>query len=805
MIMIKKILFSLLLVVGAIALAIHIYLFSKHPEREGELILDGLNESVVVSYDLHGIPHLKANSDADLYRAFGYVHAQDRLFQMEMSRRLSQGQLSEVIGERTLATDKLFRTLGLHRFAHKWIAAVKRRADPKMIEIMESYLEGVNAYVKQGDLPSEFALLGIEPHHYTLEDMASIAGYISLSFAVGLRDDPMTHHLSQKLGENYLKDLGVKYTPGFEQIPVDPKLTERVATEISSLVESLQSSGLFHGSNSWLVAPDRSESGKAMLVNDPHIAFSQPSVWYEAQLTSPTTEIYGHFLGLVPLPLLGMTEQHAWGLTMFENDDMDLYAEKVNPKDPSQYWAVDGWKKFEQVDEVINVKGEQAVTLAVKISRHGPVINDIYQGINKGQFALGTFEAPLALWWAYLNTDNQMIEAFYQLPTAFSLDKAREAASMIHAPGLNLMYANASGDIAWWASAKLPIRPEHVNSKMILDGSSGDDDIIGYYDFSENPQQENPPSGVIYTANNQPADRGTGLVPGYYSPTDRPTRILSKLSEKEKFNPEDMKKMLLDNVSPTGQLMQQVAGSILVSNKAQLSSQEQKALHYFLEWDGAHSPDSVGATLYNRLKISLMRLAMEDEMGEALYSGFEFGFFMKRSIWKILDRPESLWWDNLNTEELETREMLVVQAWRETVALLTKKYGNDSANWRWGIDIQTVHQHPLGQNAVLGRLYNVGPFESNAGPEVINNLKLTANGDDLKVMMGPSTRRVIDFGDIENSWGINPSGQSGVVTDEHYDDQALDYSLGNFRHQYMTKNKVDRHLKSRLVLTPSAP
>jgi penicillin amidase len=800
--MLKKV----LIVIAGLALVVTISIFwfvtSKHPQRDGQLELQGLTEQAIVSYDIHGIPHIEASNDEDLYRAFGYVHAQDRLFQMEMSRRLAQGKLSEVIGDKTLATDKLFRTLGLQRFAKQWIKKVKQRADPKMFEVMQSYLDGVNQFVQQGELPSEFTILNIPKHHYTLEDIASISGYISLSFAVGLRDDPLTHHLSQKLGEDYLKDLGIHYTPGFEQIPVDPKITESISLGVSSIVDSLQSSGLFHGSNAWLLAPHRTQSGKAMLVNDPHIAFSQPSVWYEAQLSSPNTEIYGHFLALTPLPLLGMTEKHAWGITMFENDDMDLYAEKINPNNPNEYWAIDHWESFETLEEIIEVKGGERFTLDVRISRHGPIINNIYQGINKGQFALDKAESPIALWWAYLNTDNQMIEAFYQLPKAFSVDKAKQAASMIYAPGLNIMYANDEGDIAWWASARLPKRPAHVNSKMILDGASGRDDILGFYDFSENPQQINPSSGVIYTANNQPADRGTGLVPGYYAPTDRPTRIRDWLSRKEKFSQEEMKEMLLDNVSPTGQFLQQVIGSILNDNKNELSGIEKRALEQLLNWDGSHNPDQVGATLYNRFRIELMRSTMQDEMGEDLYSGFQFGFFMKRSIWKILDNSESPWWDDITTEAVESREMLVLQAWKTSIKFLTGKYGESLADWTWGRDIQTVHQHPLGRNQLLGNVYNVGPFESNAGIEVINNLSLTAVGDELNVMMGPSTRRVIDFGDIENSWGINPTGQSGVVTDEHYDDQAFDYSVGNFRHQYITKSKIEENLKSKLLLVP---
>ncbi|MDQ7048587.1 MAG: penicillin acylase family protein [Enterobacterales bacterium] len=514
--MIKKILLILaaILVFGTIWGYFHIE--SKNPIRNGQLELKGLKQAVTVNFDHYGVPHIKAKTDDDLYLALGYIHAQDRLFQMEISRRLAQGKMAEILGEELVGVDKLFRTLGLESYSKKLLTEVKKRSDPKMISLMQRYLDGINLFVEQGEKPIEFELIGIPQHQYTMVDIASVTGLTSFSFAQGLRDDPLVSYLAQKLGQDYMADLGILHTTGSQQIPVDAMDAKALSSQVSQLVSGLQSAGLFHGSNSWLIAPSKSSSGQAMLVNDPHIAFSQPSVWYEAQLQSDTTDIYGHFLGLVPLPMLGMSKTHAWGLTMFENDDMDIYLEKINPQNPDQYWAIDHWQDFEKRSEEILVKGQEAINFEVLSTRHGPIVNQIFSGIKDKHFAPEKFEKPLALWWAFLNTDNQMMEAFYALPKADTLDKARQAAAMIHAPGLNLMYANSQGDIAWWAAAKLPIRPDHVNPKYILDGASGKDDILGYYDFSHNPQQVNPESGFLYSANNQPQDMGDGLVPGYY-------------------------------------------------------------------------------------------------------------------------------------------------------------------------------------------------------------------------------------------------------------------------------------------------
>ena len=800
--MIKKIVvtfFAVLVVTVAIG---YVYIDSKSPIRDGELELPGLIEAVTISYDHYGIPHISAQNDHDLYMAFGYVHAQDRLFQMELLRRLSQGKLSEILGDQLIGVDKLYRTLGLESFGTQWLEAMKQRDSQEMLDKLQHYLNGVNQFAASGPTPVEFDLIGIPKHQFTLIDIASIAGFISFSFAQGLQDDSLTQQLSQKLSPEHMKDLGVLYTPGFEQIPVDPRLAMQLSTSSHQLISSLQAYGLFHGSNGWLLSPERSASGQAMLVNDPHIGYAQPSVWYEAQLRSDTTDLYGHFMGLVPLPLLGMSEHHAWGLTMFENDDMDLYAEKINPENSDQYWAIDHWQNFEKRTEVIKVKDAADIALEVRTTRHGPVVNQVFDDIEGSKHGLDQFQQPIAMWWAFLNTDNQMMEGFHGLGSAHTLEQAADASAKIHAPGLNVMYANAKGDIAWWAAAKLPIRPEHVNPKLILDGASGRDDQLGSYDFSHNPQQINPESGFIYTANNQPADMGDGLIPGYYAPTDRPNRILELLSENKKHTPEDMKPILMDNTTPTAKLFQSVVVPVLENNISDLTEKETEALSYFKNWKADHSSTEVGATIYNRFRIAFLELAMADEVGDELYPSFQFGFLIDRSIWRIMENKNSVWWDNIHTEQTETQEQLILEAWFQTTAFLSARFGEDLTEWNWGQDTQLIHEHPLGVIPVIGKLFSVGPFANEGGEEAINNIAFKFDGDELKIVMGPSTRRIIDFGDIKNSWGINPTGQSGLFTDTHYDDQADDYVKGNFRNHYITPEQVQNNLESTLGLTP---
>ena len=772
------------------------YLKGKAPQRQGVLQLKGLQSTVTVKYDNFGVPHIYAQTDEDLYRALGFVHAQDRLFQMELMRRLASGTMAEIFGHELIETDKLFRTLDLQGHAKLWLEQIETHSNPKMLTLADEYLAGVNSFVKTGTKSVEFEILDIPEKTFSRQDIAAIMGFVAFSFAQAVEDDSLVTELSSRLKSKYLEDLGILYTPGFPQLPVQTNHLQlkQISSKISAVIDQLGFANLFHGSNSWLISPQRTESGKAMLVNDPHIGFGQPSIWYEAQLESDNTQVYGHFMGLIPFPLLGFNQKMAWGITMFENDDMDFYREKNNPENSDQYWAIDHWENYQISQQIIKVKGMPDVSMRVKKSRHGPVMNSLLDDSSE--------DTSLALWWVFLELENQQMEAFYELPFADTLEKAEASVQKIHSPGLNIMYANANGDIAWWATAKLPIRPKHVNSKFVLDGASGNDDILGFYDFSHNPKNINPESGIIYTANNQPADMGDGLIPGYYAPKDRPQRITKMLNKKSKFTVDDMKTMLLDNITPSAKLFQQISLPVLLENEANFSKHEYSAMQLFKIWEGNHDADEVAATIYTRFRIRLMSLIMEDEIGNKLFQNFQHGFLMDRSIWRILPNIESPWWDNVNTDKIETRDELVLQAFLETVEFLRNRHGYDMQNWQWQNDVQMEHRHPLGEVEPLDQLFNVGPFPSNAGVEAVNNLMFVSEGDELKIVMGPSTRRIIDFGDIMNSLGINPTGQSGVVLDKHYDDQALAFANGEFRRQYYSAEDVEQNSEEVLSLIP---
>lgn len=474
----KRVLRVLAVLVVMIALGAGAYVYSKQPTRQGTVTLANLQGSVTVRYDDRGVPHIRAENETDLYRALGYVHAQDRLFQMEIMRRLARGELAEVLGPKVLETDKLFRSLRIRDRAATYVAQLDHES--AHWKALQAYLDGINQYQDSHARPMEFDVLGIPKRPFTAEDTISVAGYMAYSFAAAFRTEPLLTYVRDQLGSDYLKVFDLDWQPkGALNLAAGDWQTLGAIAALSE--QALADNGLpqFEGSNAWAISGNRTQSGKPLLAGDPHIRFSVPSVWYEAQLSAPGFELYGYHNALVPVAFLGHNLDFGWSLTMFQNDDLDLIAEKTNPDNPNQVWYHGQWVDMTSTEQQIAVKGQAPLTLTLRQSPHGPIINDVL-GENAGN-------TPIAMWWAFLDTQNPILEGFYQLNRADTLVKARAAAAKVSAPGLNIVWANAKGDIGWWAAAQLPIRPAGVNAGFILDGSSPQADKLGFYPFSANP------------------------------------------------------------------------------------------------------------------------------------------------------------------------------------------------------------------------------------------------------------------------------------------------------------------------------
>jgi len=475
---------------------------------------------------------------------------------------------------------------------------------------------------------------------------------------------------------------------------------------------------------------------------------------------------------------------------MFQNDDVDFYWEENNPANAEQYKTPSGYANYETVTKTIKVKGGDDVKITVKRSKHGPILNGIADGID--------FEQPVAMSWIYTQQKNQLLEACYLMSHATNQTEFEKSIPKIHAPGLNIMYGDAEDHIGWYAVGQLIERPNHVNSKLILNGASGHDEPIRLMDASENPRATNPPWNYVYSANNQPDSINGRLYPGYYLPENRAKRIVKLIEANNQFTKDDMMNMLLDVTSNVhAEAIQEV---LKVIADADFSAKEKEVITVLQNWNGDNQLTDIAPTMYHRFIYQYLKNTFVDELGKETLDMLLKAHISKRFTAPLLYQ-ESIWYDDVATEATETRKDILVKSFKEMVVLLETQLGTDIEGWTWNKVHTVEHPHPIGQVEMLRPYFNVGPYEIAGTSEVINNLGYHYDeSGEYKVYFGPSTRRVVDFSDIENSMSILPTGQSGNPFSDHYDDQADMYVQGKFRKMMMNAEEIKKNAKNTLIL-----
>lgn len=777
-----------------IIIAIVLYGFYLKPKYEGKLELKNIQKQTTVYFDEYGIPHIYAEHANDAMKTLGYVHAQDRLWQMELMRRIAPGKLSEIFGSVALKNDRFFCGLGIEEASEKAIARLDKNSPGYLLTM--AYLDGINQYIDEGKTPLEFQLAGVKKDKFTIKDVYNIFGYMAFSFAMAHKTDPLLTDIRNKYGMEYLKDFGIENPRKTTQIKNSKQNSPEfiaIARSVSALLESTPIAP-FVGSNSWVIAPQKTKNGKVIFTNDPHIGFSQPGTWYEAHLVTPEFELYGCYLAGTPFPLLGHNREYAYGLTMFENDDIDLYLEENNPKNANEYKTPKGYSDYKIRKKIIKVKDSLAVVINIKETRHGPIMNDGIEGLDN--------KKPVAMSWIYTQQPIQILESVYILSHSKSIADFQKGVALIAAPGLNVMYGDTKGNVAWWATGKLYKYPKGVNSNFILDGANGKDDIAEYLNFSKNPSAINPQWNYVYSANNQPEAIAGFLYPGYYLPEDRAKRITQLLDEKSNWDQNSTSKMIVDNISAvTPSVVKNLISNL---NQKNLSDIEKSAVTVLKNWKGSYNLSDVAPVIYNKWIYLYLKNTFEDELGTENFNQFLETHTMKQMATSQMVNKNSLWWDNISTKKVkESRGQILSKSFKESIWELEKQFGSDIHSWTWNKVHFVEYQHPFGKIAVLRSFFNVGPFEVEGSNEVINNQFFDLNNKGIyNVKGGPSSRRIIDFSDIENSLGILPTGQSGNPMSVHYDDQAALYNAGKFRKMKMNKDEIIK-TATKLIFVPS--
>ena len=812
--MFSKIIYLILGLVFSIVIIIYWTISLSKPSNDGKVVVDEILEKVSIKKDQWGIPHIEAKNQHDALFAYGYTVAKDRLFQMDIQRRLARGELSEILGEDLIEIDKMFRTYLISNKAKQYLSDTSKISSDAL-KYIDAYVQGVNYFIKTGPKTIEHRLIGEEIRSFDRLDVASMTIYMSFSLMDGIRRDMLFSMLKEKISKNDLAIIFPDYADNNfltimeEEIDSIPKRNysnkERMSDSaykklISYFDLTEKVTGLvppFHGSNSWVLSPSRSSSGNAILANDPHIGLSKPDVWYEAHISYPGYNNYGYYIPTIPFPLIGHDDFKAWGMTMFENDEVDLYKETFNPENENQVFFDGKWENSQEIKEQIKVKDKSHEDLTIRVTSHGPIISDYIDGYTG---------FPLAFSWVFYNLENPFFDMLYEVTIADNITDFQSSVSKVTSPGLNFSYADKEGNIAWWATGRLPVRDSNINAKSILDGSNPDHNIKSYVSFENNPQMINPKSGVIITANNLPTANEIESIPrldGYFRSTDRAHRIYQLLDKQEKWSTEELKKIQNDDFLFSGLIINKEIITALKPLASQFSSSESKAYEFLEQWDGYMPINSKGASIFQLTIYHVLKAALETTLGKDYFriymNNLDHWDFFKNLIYKKIVPFQG---DSLQSNEKVTNK-LIYNGFVNAVDEITYKLGEDINNWDWG-NIHTIsYEHPLGKVSPLDYIFNLGPFPIPGANNVINKSMSTPGNHDYKVTSLPSTRRLIDIGSPENSYSIVPSGNSGNFWSDHYDDQLNLFLNGKYRKINFSKGQINSNLSHELLLIPN--
>ena len=754
-----------------VALSLYTYFFLRNSlaPLDGKLALPGLSSEVRIVRDTYGIPHIYAQNKKDAFRALGYFMASERLFQMEISRRMTQGELSEVFGEVALPSDKLYRSLMIKPSVERMLAQKKSegRIDQKMWDEMTAFYDGMNHYITNEPLPYELTLLGIKPRPFTPVDAYVMTGHMAYSFGIAMKADTLMSDLSKKMSTSMFQDLR-NYVPKSA-----PATTTASYDTLKPLFDVSKDAfyPAFEGSNAWLIAPKRSQSGKSIFANDPHIGFSQPSIWVEAHIHTPEFELYGHYLPFIPYALLGGSRHHAWGFTMSLSDDMDLYQETID-RDKKMALFKNEWHPYREWEEKIKVKEQQDVVLSMVETEHGPLLDHVMPG------------QTLSLKWAFHRIENDPLFALYQMGEAKNIGEFESAIKTGTAPGLNVMYAD-SENIAWWIFGDIAIK-KNPNSDMVLNGATGEDEYDRVMAWEEKPHLVNPESGYIVTANSRPAGLHENIR-GDWQSDDRFQTISKSLAEKDQWNAEDVKSLQTEN----NNLQTKVILDKLLEKLSLTPAEEAKyaePLKLLKEWNLHSEVDSLAPSIYyqwhNENALLLLSKWTPEDREKYLSLPYAWVFYER-----VITNDASDWWKEHPQNET------ITEGFRRTM----NKWNMVPA---WG-SIHTIeYQHPLGRMKPLDRLFNIGPYPIPGAWNEINNNKQYGLGNNFQVVAGPSTRRVIDFAQPQKSFGINPVGISGHILSPFYRDQVQMFIDGKYRYQLMDEKDIRAAKTHELTLHP---
>ncbi|HET7578657.1 MAG TPA: penicillin acylase family protein [Bacillales bacterium] len=760
-------------------------LYRNLPVTQGTLALQGLQGEVTVYRDQNGVPHIEAQNLHDLFVAQGFVTAQARMFQMDLSRRQASGTLSEIVGKATLSQDKFFRTLGLRRWAKKSLPAYSEKAK----RILQWYADGVNDYIKRaektGTLPVGFRILGYKPEPWTPVDSLTIGKYMAYDLGGHWEGQAFRSYLLKNFPEKKAKALFPSYP---DNAPTIIQAVKTSSVNIKNSFAEAVTPNPLNGSNNWVVSGKKTASGKPYLANDPHLGLATPSIWYETNLIAPGINVSGVTFAGAPGIIIGHNQYVAWGVTNVGPDVQDLYIEKRNPHHPNEFLYKGKWYKAKVIHEKIHVKGGKTIPYEVTVTRHGPVVSEFAHHKQPN--------TALALKWTALQPTTEL-EAVLKFMSAKNWQDFKTALTYFQAPAQNFVFASKDGMIAYRANGLIPIR-KNGDSLLPVPGWRDKYEWTGYIPWDKLPTVVNPKEGFISTANNKVTPDGYPYhISNIWAEPYRAERIRHVLSSKQQFTIQDMKNLQFDHKNLKAKEFLPVLLPELKKADGSLRPIDKKVITMLKNWNRVDNKN-LGAPLAFNL---WMR-----EIDDVLFDGkIDFQmmdlFKNKTQVTDHLIRKAAKGNPGPWMQEAGGFANVAYKSFKKAVDRAVRLQGDNPEKWQWGKFHKVPFHHPLSAVKPLNLLFD--PPSHPVSGSSVTVAAASWNTKTGEVDHGPAWRTIIDMSNPSRSWNVVTPGESGHVLSPWYDDQIEDWVNGRY-HVTSTDPDAFQADSRRLVLKPAS-
>ena len=791
---IKRILVSVLILFVLILLAGYFLLTNIKkvaiPDYNQSVQVSGLAGEVTILRDTFGIPHIFAENEKDLYRAVGFAMAQDRLWQMDLLRRVTQGRLSEILGNKMAETDILMRALRIQEKSEKILAG----ASPEVVEALEAFAEGVNEYIRFNPLSPEFKILSYHPDFWQPVHSVNLIGYMSWDLTSGWGTEFMLNQLKAVLSEGQILDLISDMDNHKTTIYPDFHSPEiKIGETFLSASANLENLGaqIFYGSNNWAVTGKKSITGHPLMANDMHLGLMSPGIWYQIhQNVEGKLNVIGLAVPGQPFVIAGHNDSIAWGMTNVAVDDLDFYVEKLN-KDSTQYLLDGEWRDLLIKTEIIKTKEGEQIEKTLRFTHRGPIVNDFKSGA----------DIPISIHWLGNEMSNE-IRTVFLLNRAKNWNDFRDAVKTFTSVSQNIVYADVAGNIGLQCSAGVPIRAG--SGIQFYPGDSSKYDWTGLVPFEELPFEFNPERGYVSSANNKTVpDDFPYYISHWFSTSDRIDRIREILEEKQLLGTEDFEAMHRDVKSKKAEQMTPIFVAAIKSVTS-LNDTEKEALKKLEEWNFELTRESSAASVFEILYRKVCENLIKDDLSPELFIALKGQrILLENLILNIQSEKSSEWIDDKSTTRIESFDDIVIRSFKETIVDLTTEISVNTEDWKWGKIHTFTVGHPLGAVNILDKAFNLnkGPFEAPGSYHTVMPYSYSFNNL-YKVNHGASHRHIFDISNWDASKTIIPTGTSGIPASEFYLNQTEMYMNNHYHADPFSKTEVEKLAKFRMKLLP---